>query len=124
MQSDALLSRVCCLPQEFRRRGDISMVGLLGESGYLRSPRTITEERLAEYFRSNPDAIHAWLLESMDQRCSPAWYLQSDAAGTWTVGYLNRGGQREAEVSYEDAAQACAAFVARWLVQLENIVNG
>jgi hypothetical protein len=124
MQSDALISRVCRLPQEVRRRGDVSMVGLLRECGYLRSPRPITEECLVQYFRANPDAIDAWLVESMDQRCRPAWYLQSDTPGHWTVGYLNQSGQTESEVSYDDAAQACAAFVNRWLVQLEGIANG
>ena len=126
MDNDELLSRVCQLPEEFRRRGDMSMVDLIRECGYLRSSNTITEQRLEGYFQANPDAIEGWLLESMDQRCSPAWYFQqpSETTGQWIVGYLNRNGQTDGEVSYNDAARASAFFVKRWLVQLEDIANG
>jgi hypothetical protein len=117
MQSDELLFRVCLLPQEFRRRGDVSMIDLVRDSGYLRSPNAVTEGDLERYFRGNPDAIDAWLLESMDQRCAPAWYLvePSDHAGQWTVGYLTTSGQRTREALYGDGTKACASFVKHWL---------
>lgn len=117
MQSDDLLSRVCLLPQEFRRRGDVSMIDLVRDSGYLRSPSAVTEEHLERYFRANPDAIDSWSLHSMDQRCAPAWYLvePSDNAGQWAVGYLTANGQRTREAFYSDGAKACASFVKQWL---------
>ena len=125
MQSDEVLSRVCRLPQEFRQRGDASMLTLVRASGYLRSPNAVTEESLERFFRENPDAVDSWVLESMDQRCAPAWYFlePSGDAHAWTVGYLTAESQRTRETSYGDGAKACAFFVKRWLELFERIAN-
>jgi hypothetical protein len=118
--SDELLARVCRLPQEFRRRGDMSMSTLVRESGCFRSPDVVTQEHLEQYFRANPDAIDAWLMESADQRCVPAWYLvePSDRVPHWTVGHLTVDGQRTREAFFRDGAEACASFVHNWLSAL------
>jgi YD repeat-containing protein len=125
MDSEALLSRICRLPQEFRHRGDVSMANLLRESGYADAPRMITEELLERYFRANADAIDAWLLLSMDQRSSSGWYLlePSQEAGQWTVSY-HENGRRSRETSYDDDAKACAVFAKQWLESIKGIANG
>jgi hypothetical protein len=125
MLSDEVLSRICRLPQEFRHRGDVSMVTLVRDSGYLRSPDAVTEESLERFFSENPDTIDPWLLESMDQRCAPAWYFiePSGDSREWTVGYLTAQGQRTRETFYSDGAKACAFFVRRWLDFIERVAN-
>ena len=106
------------MPKDFRDRGNISMVGLLEESGYLESSDKITEEALEDYFKENNELIEDWLLESMDTRSSPAWYFKSPTdhtrADNWTVGFYPDGDIYK----FNEGYKACAFYVKRFLEKL------
>src|SRR5688572_6325992 len=112
MDTDVVLSRICQLPHEFRRRGDVSMLDLVRDSGYLNNRDVISEPHLEQYFRMHRDAIDAWVLESMDNRGTPAWYLvaPSNVEDRWTVGYVGENGPADRELLFSDGAKACASF--------------
>jgi hypothetical protein len=106
------------MPIAFRERGDVSLVALLRESGYLWRRATISEVALEEHLRAHSDLVDEWLRFSEDQRCSPAWYLVGPGRGAelrdgWRVGVFTGSKPRPAERVFQDGFTACAFFVKR-----------
>jgi hypothetical protein len=114
----ATLEAICRMPEDFTRRGDVSMVTLLKESRHLNSPDQLTEEVLRQYMRAHPEIIDSWTGLSEDQRASKCWYVLrpewAELGGSWIVGF-HPGGPRE---SYSNGVDACAAFIKRYVEDL------
>ena len=117
------IEAICRMPAESRRRGDVSMIDLLKESGYLQADWKLTEVLLQAYLRDHPEAIEAWLTESQDQRGSGSWYLLDPAAAgaerSWVVGFYPNGPKRK----YSDGAEACAAFIKQYVERLSTYAS-
>lgn len=107
---------VCQMPRDFQERGNVSMVTLLKESGYLRIAESVTEQLLEAYFEQHPDLINAWLRNSEDTRSSLNWYFSKpdDQNEQWVVGFFPDGTTHR----FPHAAQACAFYVKRYLETL------
>ena len=107
---------VCQMPRDFQERGDVSMIALLKESGYLRIAESISEQLLKEYFEQHPDLINAWLSNSEDTRSSPNWYLRKPTGPNeqWVVSFFPDGTTHR----FVQGAQACAFYVKRYLETL------
>jgi hypothetical protein len=104
------------------------MVDLLRETGYFLEDRSLKRSDIEQFLRANPDLIEDWLLESEDQRCSPAWFISesTNSAGkpVWEVGYIGRSGTLEFREKYNDLFRACSYFVARYIERLaENTLR-
>jgi hypothetical protein len=123
MQLSSVVSSICRMPLEFKSRGDVSMLRLVAESGYLTNKALITVELLSAYFAKDPESIDAWLLQSLENRSSPSWYLlepsAANAQGKWVVGFYP-GQDRE---YFERGEDACAVFVKNRLIQLSEYAN-
>ena len=123
MQLSSVVTSIGRMPLEFKSRGNVSMMQLLAESGYLATQSLITVELLSAYFAEHPESINAWLLQSLDNRGSPSWYLQdpsaANAQGKWVVGFYP-GERRE---YFERGEDACAVFVRNRLIQLSEYAN-
>jgi hypothetical protein len=123
MQLSSVVSAIGRMPLEFRSRGNVSMLQLLAESGYLTNQSLVTIELLSAYFAEHPESVDAWLLKSLDNRASPSWYLLDLSAasgpGKWAVGFYP-GEHREYFDRREDA---CAVFVKNWLIQSSEYAN-
>src|SRR3954465_8781711 len=93
------IEAICRMPAEFRRRGDVSMMDLLKESGYLENRSHVTEVLLQLYLNDHPEVIEAWLIESQDQRTSEGWYLldptAAEAGRGWIVGFYPGGTRKK-----------------------------
>lgn len=78
------------MPEDFTRRGDVSMITLLKEFGHLNSPGQLTEEVLRQYIEAHPEVINSWTGLSEDQRASESWYVlrpeRAESRGSWIVG--------------------------------------
>lgn len=88
------------------------MVALLKESGYTAIHTDITEKELSEYFRTHPDLIETWQLESDDKRTGEGWYIKEPGdsftkSKQWVVGFYPNGETRE----FREAAEACGFYV-------------
>ncbi len=114
----ATLEAICRMPENFTRRGDVSMITLLKESGHLNNPGQLTEEVLRPYIRAHPEVIDSWTGLSEDQRASECWYVlrpeSAESRDSWMVGF-HPGGPRK---SYSNAVDACAAFIKRYVDDL------
>jgi hypothetical protein len=123
MQLSSVVSSIGRMPLEFRSRGNVSMLQLLAESGYLEHQSFVSVEVLSAYFAEHPETIDAWLLQSLDNRGSPSWYLldpsAANAQGKWAVGF-HPGERRE---YFERGEDACAVFVKNRLIQLSEYAN-
>jgi hypothetical protein len=111
------------MPTEFRSRGDVSMVKLVSESGYVENQTSVTVDLLSEYFAEHPEEVEAWLRASWDNRGWPSWYLQdpssANSQGKWVVGF-HPGEHRE---FFECGADACGMFVKNWLIRVSERAN-
>jgi hypothetical protein len=123
MQLSRVVSSIGRMPLEFKSRGNVSMLQLLAESGYLQNQSLVTVELLTAYFAEHPESIDAWLLQSLDNHGSPSWYLLDPSAantqGKWAVGFYP-GERRE---YFERGEDACAVFVMNRLIQLSEYAN-
>ena len=107
------------MPLAFKA-GDVSMVKLFRQSGYLDSP--VSEQDIEAFLRSAPDLVEVWVRYSQDQRSSPAPYLAPPHEGLepssdWRVGYYT-GKEHVPEEAFGDEFSACACFVKRVVEQL------
>jgi hypothetical protein len=125
MPESSVVELLCRMPTDFRKRRDISMIGLLKESGYLQNPDRITEQDLESHIRSNPHLVETWLSESADQRCTPAWYFLSPddewrgQPGSWRVGFYPGTELHEFEVG----STAYAFFIKRFAEQIRSFIT-
>src|SRR5262245_23716112 len=119
MNKAIAIGRLCSMPAEFTTRGDVSMVNLIRDSGYIEVADQVFESEIEEYLREHSDLVDVWRQYSEDQRCSPAWYLSSPkfaARATdsrWRAGYYSTLPAERTESVFPDGYAACAYFVKR-----------
>ena len=118
-----VVARVCRMPQEFHRRGDVGMVVLMHESGYPKVHEQITEADLEEYLRAHPELVEDWVVESDDNRGTPAWCLTDSASSShsdkqWKVSYLNRDAEMTDVRFFPDRYTASAFYIKRYVEQM------
>jgi hypothetical protein len=107
-----MIEAVSKMALDFNQRGDISMVGLLKESGYADNPSKITQEDLTEQFRKHPELIETWVIQSDDKRTSSGWFIKEPENSltrnkAWVVGFYPIGDTNE----FLYAAEACGFYV-------------
>jgi hypothetical protein len=119
------ITRVCQMPVAFQERGNISMIDLIRESGYLRDYQNVTEAAIDAFLRRHPELTSHWIQYSQDQRCSPAWYLVGPRDGhpdlRWTVG--RHPSSPKKEWSFPDHIAACAFFIKQEAESLRSMCN-
>lgn len=105
------------MPSDFTRRGDVSMITLLEQSGHLDSG-PLTEKALRQYIDAHPEVIDLWTGHSEDSRASECWYVLRpewpESGGSWVVGFYPSGPRK----SYRNGVEACAAFIKRYVDNL------
>lgn len=110
---DTVISKLCRIPIAFHERGDVSVIQLLAEAGYVVNPHAVTTEAIENYLRAHPELVDAWLGYSEDQRCSPTYYLDirsANSPGTQcAVVYYDATIRRSEPMA--DRFVACAVFI-------------
>jgi len=114
--TEEIARRVYYIPSEFHRRGDVSVVALVEESGYDNTNTSSLRQAIEQQLRARPALIEDWLGYSADKRTSRGWYFQDDPVPI--VAYFESGVGRSREQRFTDRAQACAEFIMR---ELESI---
>ncbi len=120
MNIEKVVEAVCSMTKVYKQRGDISIVALMEESGYRSISNEITEQAIESFLRTHSDLVDFWLLYSMDQRCTPSWYIQeplenSSIGDEWVVGYMTVDVDSRKEIfKFKDGFQACAFFIKKF----------
>jgi hypothetical protein len=110
-----VVEKVCSIPADFHRRGDVSVVYLLEESGYDTVRGAITVSVIQQHLQAHPHLIDDWAGYSEDQRCSSGWFFDDRR---YTTGHYSSSAGRSHEQAFGERSQACAEFIKH---ELESI---
>ena len=117
MNIEKVVEAVCSITKVYKQRGNVSIFTLMEESGYRAISNDITEQAIESFLRTHPSLVDSWHHYSMDQRCSPSWYIQepseiSSIGNEWIVGFMSVDIDGRKEVfKFKDGFQACAFFI-------------
>ena len=106
MNTRDVIMRICEMPSEFKKRGDVSMIQLLEESGYRQLREKVTEFHILPYIQTHPTVVEAWQCYSEDQRCRSGWFLQDKK-----VGFINALGQTASSQTYFNSKLDCSVYI-------------
>jgi len=117
---------VCRMPIDFHARGNVSMVGLIEESGYSALADDVTELVLEEYLRRHSELVPVWVQYADDQRCAPAFGISGpntagDPPKDWRVFYWDHDPAKRWDRAFTDQFTACAFFIKRNVERLVSI---
>jgi hypothetical protein len=91
------------MPAEFHRRGDVSILKLFKESGYLEHASSIDIQDIQQYLTAHPDLVSDWSAYSEDQRTDRGWYFDQEAK---QIGYYSVARGCEHEQTFADVTHA------------------
>lgn len=103
-----VVGKVCSIPSDQNKRGDVSVVYLLEESGYDSVREAVTVPLIQRHLQAHPHLMDVWADYSADQRCSGGWFF--DHRHSTTGYYTSRAGQSHEQV-FSNRSQACAEFI-------------
>lgn len=109
-----VVEKVCSIPTDFHRQGDVSVVYLLEESGYDAVRDGISVPIIQQHLQAHPHLIDDWAGYSCDQRCD-GWYFDDSL---FTIGRVSSEGGRSQVQVFGERAGACAEFIKH---ELESI---
>jgi hypothetical protein len=112
-----VIAAVCHIPAEFHKRGDVSILKLLKESGYPEHASSIDIQHIQKYLIAHPDLVSNWSAYSEDKRTDKGWYFDQEAR---RVGYYSVGFGCEQQQIFDDVMEACATFIKR---ELDSIAD-
>jgi len=115
-----IATQIVTLPQTFHSLGNVSIFTLLKATGYFELHDRISEDDIRTALLCCPECVQEWMQYIDDQRCSSSWYLVLNDEGLYEVGFYdsNTDPARSNQVVYENAMDACAAFIKH---QIESI---
>lgn len=92
---------------------DKSPFALLKETGYFELHNEVSVSDIRNALARDPACVQEWMQYIDDQRCSSSWYFVLNDEGLYEVGFYdsNTDPARSNQVVYENAMDACAAFI-------------
>ena len=121
MNQNDMLAQIVSLPQTFHSLGNVSVFALLEATGYFRLHNQISEENIRAALRRCPEYVKEWMQYAEDQRTSSGWYVTLNDEGCYETGYIADVRNRTNRVQYDNAIDACAAFIKH---EIESIRTG
>jgi hypothetical protein len=106
----ATSEEVARIPQVFLQRGDISVYGLLQESGYFERFAAVTAEVLRTVLAREPSLVSDWLTYSENKRADAGWYFRQEPIG-YVVGCVAHDGSQTRKNTYADRIEACSEYI-------------
>jgi hypothetical protein len=120
MDKNQIIKEIISLPRNFYQRGDVSMYGLLEESGYFKTYDQIQPSDIEKVLQTHQEDILEWVNWSENKRAQSGWFFKMTEAGKYKIAYAseNKGTQVN---EYADMIQACAVFIK---MEIEDIRKG
>jgi hypothetical protein len=110
-EADNIANQIVTLPRKFHALGNVSFFSLLQSTGYFERHDQISEDELREALLRYPECIQEWMQYAEDKRTPSGWYLTQNDEGCYETGYIADAHARTNRVQYENATDACAAFI-------------
>ena len=108
---------VCSIPADFQRRGNVSVIRLLEDSGYRAFRDAIGVAEIQQHLQTHPDLIDDWSGYSSDKRCSSGWLFDDNRS---SIRHYSSGKGRSREQTFGERSRACAEFIKR---ELDSILE-
>ncbi len=106
------------MPAEFHRRGDVSIVTLVAESGYKYIDGLLAAEQIKQHLTAHPRLVDDWAAYSRDKRSSNGWYFEDGDSPS--IGYYDATAGRSHKQMFPDRLEACAEFIRHELEAIRN----
>jgi hypothetical protein len=116
-----LAKQIVALPRTFHSLGDVSMFSLLECTGYFGVHDQLSETDIRAGLVGCPDCVQEWMQYAEDKRTPSGWYVTLNDEGCYETGYIADVRTRTNRVQYENAIDACAAFIKH---EIESIRSG
>ena len=114
-----VVTKICAIPSDFHRRGDVSVVRLLQDSAYEAVRDAIGVPVIRQHLETHPHLIDAWADYSNDKRCSSGWYFDDSR---YSTGHFSSAAGRTREQIFSERSEGCAEFIKHELDSiLENV---
>jgi hypothetical protein len=104
-----VLERIFDLPIVFRLRGQVSLLHLIEETGYLRYREQIDAPLLQTAIRGRHGLIEAWHTYSREKQEDCGWFFEGPDDGCYLVGSQRYSFEGPRQI--RDAGEACAYFI-------------
>jgi hypothetical protein len=111
-------AEIVTIPQRFHRLGNVSIFSLLEATGYFGRHDQISEGDIRAALLRRPECVKDWMQYAEDKRTSSGWYVTQNDEGCYETGYITDARTGTNRVQYENAVDACAAFIKR---EIESI---
>ena len=121
MDKADIATEIVTLPQRFHSLGNISIFSLLEATGYFGLHDQIFEDDIRAALLRCPECVQEWMQYAEDKRTSSGWYVTQNDEGCYETGYIADARVRTNRVQYENATDACAAFIKH---EIESIRSG
>ena len=116
--------RIVDLPREFSRRGDVSVMSLLPETGYFEVHQEVSERLISEALRLDRERLRDWFTFSESKRANFGWYIEKGSLGDYVVGRLAEDASANRRLRYQNDVEAFAAFIKRELESMRILNDG
>jgi hypothetical protein len=121
MNKADIATEIVTLPRRFHGLGNVSIFSLLEATGYFGLHHQISEHDIREALLRCPECIQEWMQYAEDKRTPSGWYLTQNDEGCYETGYIADARTRTNRVQYENATDACAAFIKH---EIESMRSG
>jgi hypothetical protein len=113
-----IVAQIVRLPQTFHSLGNISIFSLLEATGYFKLHDQISEQDFHAALIRCAECVKEWMQYAEDKRTANGWYVTVNDEGCYETGYIADDGTRTNRLQYDNAIDACAAFIKR---EIESI---
>lgn len=115
--------QIVTMPRRFHSLGNISIFGLLEETGYFELHDQISEDDIRTALLCCPECVQEWIQYSEDKRSSSGWYLTLNDEGLYETAYFDIKAVPNTinRVQYKSGVDACAAFIKH---EIETLRSG
>jgi hypothetical protein len=117
---DNVIENILYMPSKFHSLGDISMLELFRESGYIQAHTFITTENIKSALVNHQECVRDWIISSGDKRVSSGWFILDQDNGKYIVGYFSRTERFELP-EFDNVEDACAEYIKRELESFRNL---
>lgn len=109
---------IVTIPRKFHNR-DMSVFALLEATGYFGLHDQVSETDIREALARDPACVQEWMQYCSDKRTSSGWYIRFNNEQLYEIGFFDIKTDHDINrVQYENALDACAAFIKR---EIESI---
>ena len=116
-----IATQIVTLPRKFHILGNVSIFALLKATGYFGQHDQISEGDIRAALLRCPECVQEWMQYAEDKRTPCGWYVTQNDEGCYETGYIADVHTRTNRVQYENAIDACAAFIKH---EIESIRSG